>query len=130
MSVSASCRSASGRRRRPVPWLRSKGDQGKLLPETLLPGTEGPDESLTMPGDGAGDHGLARRLRGGTRLQASRGPDAGGLRSEEYTSELQSLAYLVCRLLLEKKKRIRTSCCKSPEGGSSLNRVPCGTCVG
>src|SRR2546425_6882711 len=28
----------------------------------------------------------------------------GGLRSEEHTSELQSLAYLVCRLLLEKKK--------------------------
>src|SRR5687767_15705543 len=28
------------------------------------------------------------------------------LRSEEHTSELQSLAYLVCRLLLEKKKKI------------------------
>src|SRR2546425_6579910 len=28
-------------------------------------------------------------------------------RSEEHTSELQSLAYLVCRLLLEKKKRKR-----------------------
>src|SRR2546425_9140512 len=27
-------------------------------------------------------------------------------RSEEHTSELQSLAYLVCRLLLEKKKKI------------------------
>src|SRR2546425_9706618 len=27
-----------------------------------------------------------------------------GERSEEHTSELQSLAYLVCRLLLEKKK--------------------------
>src|SRR2546425_3027981 len=27
-----------------------------------------------------------------------------GARSEEHTSELQSLAYLVCRLLLEKKK--------------------------
>src|SRR5205823_5519715 len=27
------------------------------------------------------------------------------IRSEEHTSELQSLAYLVCRLLLEKKKR-------------------------
>src|SRR2546425_3076577 len=27
-----------------------------------------------------------------------------GGRSEEHTSELQSLAYLVCRLLLEKKK--------------------------
>src|SRR2546425_4787837 len=30
-------------------------------------------------------------------------------RSEEHTSELQSLAYLVCRLLLEKKKK-RTRC--------------------
>src|SRR5205823_14998173 len=29
----------------------------------------------------------------------------GPLRSEEHTSELQSLAYLVCRLLLEKKKK-------------------------
>src|SRR3989441_2746184 len=29
----------------------------------------------------------------------------GGVRSEEHTSELQSLAYLVCRLLLEKKKK-------------------------
>src|SRR2546425_9605863 len=28
-------------------------------------------------------------------------------RSEEHTSELQSLAYLVCRLLLEKKKKMR-----------------------
>src|SRR2546425_7723680 len=30
-------------------------------------------------------------------------------RSEEHTSELQSLAYLVCRLLLEKKKNSTTS---------------------
>src|SRR2546425_9495318 len=30
------------------------------------------------------------------------------LRSEEHTSELQSLAYLVCRLLLEKKKHDAT----------------------
>src|SRR3989441_4571020 len=36
-------------------------------------------------------------------------------RSEEHTSELQSLAYLVCRLLLEKKKL--TQNCRS--------RVPC-----
>src|SRR2546425_7469494 len=28
------------------------------------------------------------------------------VRSEEHTSELQSLAYLVCRLLLEKKKKM------------------------
>src|SRR2546425_5509837 len=33
-------------------------------------------------------------------------PSLHGLdRSEEHTSELQSLAYLVCRLLLEKKKK-------------------------
>src|SRR2546425_9461228 len=30
-------------------------------------------------------------------------------RSEEHTSELQSLAYLVCRLLLEKKKKHTTT---------------------
>src|SRR2546425_6779539 len=32
------------------------------------------------------------------------GASIGHARSEEHTSELQSLAYLVCRLLLEKKK--------------------------
>src|SRR5687767_15702418 len=37
----------------------------------------------------------------GTHRLAQRGPH----RSEEHTSELQSLAYLVCRLLLEKKKK-------------------------
>src|SRR2546425_8920105 len=44
------------------------------------------------------------------------GPDHGSdevvrrrhVRSEEHTSELQSLAYLVCRLLLEKKKKTMT----------------------
>src|SRR2546425_7654913 len=40
-------------------------------------------------------------------LSATRdlGPRRIVVRSEEHTSELQSLAYLVCRLLLEKKKR-------------------------
>src|SRR2546425_6857233 len=32
-------------------------------------------------------------------------PAPDSTRSEEHTSELQSLAYLVCRLLLEKKKK-------------------------
>src|SRR2546425_3060327 len=47
---------------------------------------------------------------------SARKPESGGVysfrfwfpgrkRSEEHTSELQSLAYLVCRLLLEKKKK-------------------------
>src|SRR5687767_15515251 len=42
-------------------------------------------------------------------------------RSEEHTSELQSLAYLVCRLLLEKKKKSRSPCSRrSASSGSSL----------
>src|SRR3712207_8881126 len=32
-------------------------------------------------------------------------PDLAPIRSEEHTSELQSRQYLVCRLLLEKKKK-------------------------
>src|SRR2546425_9742284 len=46
-----------------------------------------------------------------------RGEQIGGLvggRSEEHTSELQSLAYLVCRLLLEKKKNSEKSHQGSP----------------
>src|SRR3989441_2351035 len=44
------------------------------------------------------------------RDQGQRDPEPreGVVRSEEHTSELQSLAYLVCRLLLEKKKKKRT----------------------
>src|SRR2546425_9643697 len=34
-------------------------------------------------------------------------------RSEEHTSELQSLAYLVCRLLLEKKNKVEELSSKS-----------------
>src|SRR3712207_8910778 len=37
---------------------------------------------------------------------AARDPQALWSRSEEHTSELQSRQYLVCRLLLEKKKHI------------------------
>src|SRR5205823_14692829 len=68
------------------------------------------------------DQGIERRIQsnhsaGGWRLGDSRRrrwrragrQEAGGQdharRSEEHTSELQSLAYLVCRLLLEKKKK-------------------------
>src|SRR3712207_8737017 len=49
-------------------------------------------------------HRRGRAVRGGN----PQGPAAPGThpgpRSEEHTSELQSLQYLVCRLLLEKKK--------------------------
>src|SRR2546425_9330321 len=40
-------------------------------------------------------------------IGASGAGEASAGRSEEHTSELQSLAYLVCRLLLEKKKKIK-----------------------
>src|SRR2546422_7537888 len=42
---------------------------------------------------------------------APSGADPGALRSEEHTSELQSRLHLVCRLLLEKKKRFDTEAC-------------------
>src|SRR5205823_10458381 len=45
--------------------------------------------------------GPGRTARGST---ASLLGPLNAMRSEEHTSELQSLAYLVCRLLLEKKK--------------------------
>src|SRR3712207_8995797 len=46
--------------------------------------------------------GLDARAAAGCRNDA---PHGSGLRSEEHTSELQSRQYLVCRLLLEKKKQ-------------------------
>src|SRR2546425_6615406 len=59
-------------------------------------------ETEGLPGQ---DRRLSPRLSaaGARRFRDS---NAGrGERSEEHTSELQSLAYLVCRLLLEKKKK-------------------------
>src|SRR2546425_1310360 len=59
--------------------------------------------------------GLWRKGACGVTIESLSADDAGGrpglvaegirYRSEEHTSELQSLAYLVCRLLLEKKKK-------------------------
>src|SRR6476659_11216259 len=48
-------------------------------------------------------------LRGAPRPHAhAAGPRHRAARSEEHTSELQSLRHLVCRLLLEKKKKKKT----------------------
>src|SRR3712207_7740321 len=63
--------------------------------------------------EGADDTGLAVARRGVAREERSlRGVEDDRLavvdvrgRSEEHTSELQSRQYLVCRLLLEKKKK-------------------------
>src|ERR1041384_8764422 len=45
-----------------------------------------------------------RVRHGGGPGDGQNGQEAPGERSEEHTSELQSLAYLVCRLLLENKQ--------------------------
>src|SRR3712207_8696887 len=42
----------------------------------------------------------------GTDLELDTGDSVKAARSEEHTSELQSRQYLVCRLLLEKKKKL------------------------
>src|SRR2546423_11122570 len=44
-------------------------------------------------------------------------------RSEEHTSELQSLAYLVCRLLLEKKKTLWREKMPDPYGWSLVGML-------
>src|SRR2546425_3422683 len=49
--------------------------------------------------------GADSRRRPSRRGERAPCDDADRSRSEEHTSELQSLAYLVCRLLLEKKKK-------------------------
>src|SRR3712207_7744319 len=70
------------------------------------PGPRGPARLAAREGGHARRHGRDRRLlaarprRPGGRLHP---------RSEEHTSELQSRQYLVCRLLLEKKKIIISS---------------------
>src|SRR2546425_7949907 len=58
----------------------------------------------TTGADGVAQGRLDRLRQPPVALQAYAAGRAGG-RSEEHTSELQSLAYLVCRLLLEKKKK-------------------------
>src|SRR5690348_17429020 len=47
-----------------------------------------------------------------TRRRSGRFAARDHLRSEEHTSELQSPVHLVCRLLLEKKKRNSNTCKK------------------
>src|SRR6476661_10798884 len=57
---------------------------------------------ISADGEGARRHGRVPAL---DRAARDRGRPARRLRSEEHTSELQSHLKLVCRLLLEKKKK-------------------------
>src|SRR2546425_6765807 len=90
---------------------------------TLFPYTtlfrSGPDVNVAVerrgrrlrgPGISDNARGLAALVAVAEAVVAARVPAArpilfAATRSEEHTSELQSLAYLVCRLLLEKKQK-------------------------
>src|SRR2546423_9662812 len=65
----------------------------RSLPQTQAPAKTRRSARQTRP--------HCRSCRHPTPIAA---PGRPAMRSEEHTSELQSLAYLVCRLLLEKKK--------------------------
>src|SRR5207253_8907058 len=67
-----------------------ESEAGCLRPQA--PGRGAPGRRLP---EGAGEEGAGPAAEGA----------AGHLRSEEHTSELQSRGHLVCRLLLEKKKK-------------------------
>src|SRR5205823_8168207 len=64
-----------------------------------------PRSSTALPSSSASRRWEPPRSLGTERFHGAGGrfARAGVARSEEHTSELQSLAYLVCRLLLEKK---------------------------
>src|SRR5436189_4489936 len=74
-----------------------------LFPYTTLFRSIMPAASRVVPGVPKADRHLALQRR--ARQQAER---LIARRSEEHTSELQSPMYLVCRLLLEKKKKKRS----------------------
>src|SRR5262245_63108257 len=93
-----------------------------LLPYTTLFRSDvagGKTRSITSPGTGSGgrgdlpgEHGFRffpgyykHVIHTMSRIPYANNPN-GVKRSEEHTSELQSLRHLVCRLLLEKKNNI------------------------
>src|SRR3712207_6192978 len=76
---------------------RVRVEQPRIPPTEYMVTELEPSRSFTWVATGPGVRTTARHL-----LEEL---DTGGTRSEEHTSELQSRQYLVCRLLLEKKKK-------------------------
>src|SRR5258707_8233884 len=77
--------------------LRAAGLQLKVSVQVVEPGG-GNDAEVLADVDGRDKEILLER--------------SAEVRSEEHTSELQSRQYLVCRLLLEKKKQRRHACAR------------------
>src|SRR2546425_1733738 len=89
-------------------WLRSRTPVSRLT--TKATGTRANSRYLNSPylATSAAFGSRETRPMGDSSVPTTRTPPSEP-RSEEHTSELQSLAYLVCRLLLEKKKTQETS---------------------
>src|SRR5690625_5482649 len=92
-----------------------------------LPASDGSSDPHQWLEEVTGEEALAwvseRNQRAEAELEAVADPAAPQGRSEEHTSELQSRGHLVCRLLLEKKKKLgRTSTQQSER--SVTDRTP------
>src|SRR3712207_8384324 len=100
--------------------MRRRPPRSTLLPYTTLFPSDGTTTKLNEPGaplDAEAREALTIALHqhavGAAWVVLSGSLPPGtplDWRSEEHTSELQSRQYLVCRLLLEKKNRIRPRC--------------------
>src|SRR2546422_8107515 len=77
--------------------ISARGRRGRAAPPATKPPLMAPPAGAPAEG-GSGPAAPAPR-------DASTASSAATLRSEEHTSELQSRLHLVCRLLLEKKKK-------------------------
>src|SRR5439155_8937796 len=91
------CRRRSRTAGLPVGGNRARCSGGHRAP----PGGSWASSTARTPSSRLRGPGTTRGLRPGDSPSSS--PE--GVRSEEHTSELQSRGHLVCRLLLEKKKR-------------------------
>src|SRR5205823_13755352 len=76
---------------------RRQRDSGERIPRDVRARDLRGGRSGALAGAAVGPARSDRALGSG----GTAGPSRGSNRSEEHTSELQSLAYLVCRLLLE-----------------------------
>src|SRR5260221_9437351 len=94
LSLARKWRADSRTKAVPILMLTARGDE----PDKVAGLDAGADDYITKP---FSTQELLARIRAVLRRRA---PE----RSEEHTSELQSHSDLVCRLLLEKKKKIRS----------------------
>src|SRR5205814_6555846 len=91
------------KRRSPTPWAPSMSSSTDFRSLACAP----------QPGVSPAKHAGTRRSPADCDAPSARksppdqrhDPSGASIRSEEHTSELQSLRHLVCRLLLEKKKK-------------------------